>query len=531
MLHHAYRVNQQGVYLELPDLLLYALENGVRLNLILNTTPPQTMSAEAYLKSILLGVLSDDELNALLTRVAPTGETWDVCLTRNDYAPTQNLQDMQHWVPCWSKEQVLDFEQLFQSSVQKQHACRDELEKTLMEQNWYEYCRLRARSDNFETLLGVLYSLDMAARDVPGDGDCGVWSLLCLEKQELIGHSQGFDEFTAKNLLRIRGALSSLWANLSNDMIWQNFLEYMVPSARADAAKALDHGLKEPKQETEDAGNVRRQATPQRTRKRDTALDALDELDGPSAMRRLTPPRPSKRSKTSQSAGLVKPLEQADSHMKSVLEGALNSLSHGSSSKQEPKTSKEELNTKEVKESKEEDDHEEGANPDKRKRKTRARPKRDENALRLKATKTYLGKIGAKYGYWQKVHYAQAMSNKTATCSFGGYKTFSEKLTSGTIPKDPEAHPDADKADCCSMCLQVLQSKKFKWEALCNFVDDFVAGKMQSSKVAEEDHQNQEAMCEDPDMDGVAAEDDEEGQEHAKKTAGDDMHASLAESS
>ena len=78
------------------------------------------------------------------------------------------------------------------------------------------------RQQNYLDLIGKLKEIGIAMVDVPGDGNCLIWSLLCLIQQD-----SDMQKFRPSLQQRTRSMLAEMWMSVANNGEWQKVFKHL----------------------------------------------------------------------------------------------------------------------------------------------------------------------------------------------------------------------------------------------------------------------------------------------------------------
>ena len=391
---------------------------------------------------------------------------------------------MLHWIPAWVNPK--NIEQMTNSEVKRQDRLQQQIKTDLMEADFDEYTRLRQRSDSFKSLLQklALMSPPIACRDVPGDGNCGIWTLMCLLDQET-KRSQHVDEFGAQRMLEIRNQLCQMWIEVAHDPLWQRFLKDIVvglqlPTGNADAKDGKDGkaAAAEGAQETE---------APSTPKKDGDKEDRWQQL-----LRRLSPEKITKQKAFVQAAGLVKPKEEAEADFGRSIAPAFKQAS-AVPAKSEPDDLSKNVKSQNAKVvamgAKKDAESDDGLQEEAGKIEKAGRPRTkhggrkrggfNEAKHRVQFTKDFLNLLEPKFDYsaWQKAHKSRShvcrdLDDDSHVCGVKGFKNMVLYLSQGKKIMRPETPEDRDDGLHCAICAHMLEHSSFDIMKLQSFVDD-----------------------------------------------------------
>lgn len=419
-------MEQDGHYLEVGDLLLYALAHGVDLHIFLNTGNPDvgTISLEEcvtrFVPDLQLSDLSTTGFSSESSKKA--GRRWTVVLTRADFRPTESVQEFNHWFPAFPAEDVGDLAQFVAQEVCQTKPKQAEVAHWL-EHNPEHYRLLRDKHTNFHDLLCRLQSLGLGGREVPADGNCGVWALLSL--MEGPGRAHNTDAWGQVKMRGLRKEISSMWSIASASQAWQKFFDSIMPgSAGKHPSGEVKKEQSEVKQEESDLSECADKRTPTKKRKQD-----WNEL-----LKAVSPPKLDKSSRKRTAAGLVKPVDADDDSIKQLVETSLQQMK---SKPDDPDVSK------------------------RKQARRKERKARSDKFIAEQTSKTYLGGLGLTYGAWKRAHFTAkgAVKATQVVCSLGGFVALRQRLIEDRLP-------DSDATNFCSVCSHLLEEHGVSMQAL-----------------------------------------------------------------
>lgn len=459
VLRHAHKISRAGDFLELPDLLLFALWSGVDLDLMLNSGEGEipSMPVYTYVKDNL-PAWDETEIDQLLSLARQgshaSGERWSILLTTPSYKASDDIPSMAHWVPCWQETKFNEFNHYDAAWKAEQSRVDSDLDSLLKDtdqmQDFDEYILKRTSLDNFKLLLKRLHSQHpkMVARNVPGDGNCGVWSLMCLRQFPSCGMRAAttVDHWQGEEMMQLRAELASMWSGLSDQKLVQKFQFDMFPGAVL---------LTDVKAESEVDGIAPTTPSKNDTNEKKCLNTQGSKTDKTEALLNMpTPEKVSHKERMCQAAGLVKKRDEVRRDFAESCSTALVSVQSMESAKRKPE--KEELD--DVK------------NPPLKK--GRRRRARTDEELRILATKTYLGSKMIVWGTFQKVHYQLAPSTKAFECGVGGFPALQKLLAGGEMPKTMAQRSSVSKPfRLCDACVHLLDVCKFSMTELQDAID------------------------------------------------------------
>ena len=169
---------------------------------------------------------------------------------------------MLHWVPCWFEDTVQDLDGIYNVELEHQNLVLKNL-SSLAGGDFEEYCRLRKKADSFKELLQKLRQLKPAAvaREVPADGNCGAWSLLCMASQSA-KRALSVDAMGKQEMAHLRKQIQALWESYAEQDICQTFLELAVPGNAADTDGSAQKKFKPQVRDDQDGAQEAAPATP-----------------------------------------------------------------------------------------------------------------------------------------------------------------------------------------------------------------------------------------------------------------------------
>ena len=132
--------------------------------------------------------------------------TWYVCAARHDWTKGP-FQSLNHFMPCWHKDQVpkhvWDFvkckadsdvasSRLEMAQILATHAQNPGAPSDLTEASFRSVLDKYTVLEKKEIFFSEAERVGLVCQEVPGDGDCGIWSLLALESgPSHEGHTAG----------------------------------------------------------------------------------------------------------------------------------------------------------------------------------------------------------------------------------------------------------------------------------------------------------------------------------------------------
>ena len=172
----------------------------------------------------------------ILPDVQCKGDPWVVLLSTSGFQPTQ-LNAMDHFTPVWIQDS-LPKGAVAKIYVQMQEHIKSLLEvlKTISKQpNGAAAMAVKKTVDDslsqargFLKAQDWLKQSDLAAANVPGDGDCAAWTLLFLMKQ--VPFIPTADADVQQACMEVRKTLASYWLQVSEDKVWQElFRQALIP--------------------------------------------------------------------------------------------------------------------------------------------------------------------------------------------------------------------------------------------------------------------------------------------------------------
>ena len=437
LLRHAHKVQQRGYYLHFVDLLMAASMQNATVKLILNTPHIQVLSVHEYLTSCFARDFPDN-----LGVSSGNGPIWTVILTTASYRPSDDLQDLNHWIPAWHESELQSLDKQFdlQSFIREGVAHSQQAVRSI--EDFEESMRQQAVHGNWCMLLERLSQPDLrySAREVPKDGNCGVWTIVSLDGKNP-WMSVTSDHETDAAMMKLRKGIAAGWSNMSQWKVWQQLffdlaLEELEAEDEADASDVKDVKVKK-EVDDEDISNQNDQqegddldiTPPKKARKLDP--DELESMPEPKL------PDPAKslkleaRFRISSMAGLVESRSKAKAEMKFETKAEL---------------SKEQLDQLLQAPPDAVEASQEAPKKRRKKNKQGALTEQEEKKVRLESTERFLSDRGLDYGAWQAEHSAFFRATRAAkgkVCPGGGYKVLKTSLKDGQKPTCP----------CCSDLL------------------------------------------------------------------------------
>ena len=178
LLAHADSIQKPGEWLELPDLVLYACTSGASLKLVINADGEWLeTSAFKFISEILgtdsLGGLTRDEAAEWVCVLTPLSfQLWD----------QRHVPALNHWLPAFRIDSAADPQRL-------RSMARTEIERlralgmsdaAVRGFTWSDYLLLPEKLPSQYLFTVKALEHGFCCWDVPGDGDCGVHSLVAL---------------------------------------------------------------------------------------------------------------------------------------------------------------------------------------------------------------------------------------------------------------------------------------------------------------------------------------------------------------
>lgn len=178
---------------------------------------------------------------------SPDAEKWHFLSVRCDYQPSHH-GECNHWLPIWTQEDLGDEFEVHRHSrlsnlhdaiytytqkvqeltvdaedSQDEEGARDMELDSLLEQ----IAQYERQLQCFQALLDAGF----CPREVPADGNCGLWSLMCLRQ----GGCFGSAEDAAQQMKEERRMLGRAWSHCSVNILWQQLWKHFGMEAELTA--------------------------------------------------------------------------------------------------------------------------------------------------------------------------------------------------------------------------------------------------------------------------------------------------------
>ena len=427
LLGHSRRVAEHGYYLDIADILMYACSANVNVRLIVNSPSLRVMSIAELLEH--LSPQRDWPSNLF---PAECKKTWSVILTTASLRPTDDLKEMNHWLPAWHEEDLQHMHTMSHSStltldarLEQSKADHERMfsgNRSMSASEWDEFVRQRTASLNFTALLTKLLQpeLRFTAAPVAPDGNCGAYTLLALLTANP-WQATTSDHHTRDQMMGIRRDLVSQWVTMSDWKTWQHLFRDLCPDEVSSIEKEWRKANTptDVKHETDAISKTAKQeecpSTPPKKIDRSASVHASSPIDP----KMPAPPKVSRHARLSSQAGLVAP--RTEETMRRKFGGAVVPDAVSKVEKTEKTRGKDGKDTpvKIVKKTLQKEPKEK-----------RVR-RRCENKIREKETKMYLADRGLTYSAWLHEHYFRSSSSKALECQAGGYQKFQDAMKSG----------------------------------------------------------------------------------------------------
>ena len=220
MLQHAERVGQDGVYLEIHDWFLYSIKKSIDLTILTNGAPDLHITTTAEIQDRLGSGCSGIE------RIQKAKQQWSILLTTADFSPQSNVGLCNHWAVCTPTADLPanaleeEFSRLDRNLDRMK---RDHLKHVYSTESdhagahynalWDWHAQEKAKLNRLKEMMTKLHKdQHVMVRDVPADGNCGLWSILSLE---------GHQKFSHAAMRQKRAELQSMWRKVAGDPAWQ----------------------------------------------------------------------------------------------------------------------------------------------------------------------------------------------------------------------------------------------------------------------------------------------------------------------
>ena len=437
LLGHSRRVAERGYHLYIVDLLMYACSANVNLRLILNSHSPRVLSLAEFLEQVC--PQTDWPSHMVPSRGK---ETWTIVLTTASMRPTDDLNEMNHWIPAWHEEDLQHMQILSGSSpltldgrleqCKADHQfmfCEKHEKRVMSESEWDEFVRKRTASLNFIALLTKLLQPELrftAAQAAP-DGNCGAYTLLALLNANP-WQATTSDHETYDQMMRIRRELQSLWVGLSDWKSWQNCFRDLAPDEdlRIEAEwRKLNTTADvkcELKQETDVSKDAKQEECPSTPPTKIQKIDksASVHASSPPDLKMPAPPKVSRHARLSSQAGLVAP--RTEETIRHKFGGVAVPDAVAKVETNEKTTRGKDTSAKGVKRT---------VRKDIKDAKEKRVRRKCEHKLREKETKLFLADCGLTYAAWLHEHYFRSASAKALECETGGFQKFQEAIRGG----------------------------------------------------------------------------------------------------
>ena len=195
MCAYAQNARRDGFYTSFLDMVLLANCLDKKLMFVANVDSLEVEDSLQVLSGLLPGdiCITDDQ-------ASDPSNLWYVLLTRYDCQVAKKASELNHWIPCWHRSQLGDaafqlglktYEHSMISKKVKIQAVMVDCTETLEDEGEQEDEHIQAVLENAmhdmelaeaeEKCFAALHSLDLIPEQVPGDGNCGLWSILKLQ--------------------------------------------------------------------------------------------------------------------------------------------------------------------------------------------------------------------------------------------------------------------------------------------------------------------------------------------------------------
>ena len=420
----------------------------------------------------------------ILPDVQCKGDPWVVLLSTSGFQPTQ-LNAMDHFTPVWIQDS-LPKGAVAKIYVQMQEHIKSLLEvlKTISKQpNGAAAMAVKKTVDDslsqargFLKAQDWLKQSDLAAANVPGDGDCAAWTLLFLMKQDPFMPTADADVQQA--CMEVRKTLASYWLQVSEDKVWQElFQQALIPEPGKSPAVKRELGpVKKEEKSYETPVKKRKPGPPvfidlMTPPKR--VLPTVGEQAGALPTQRFVPEleisaagkQPdevsgfSKRTDSKQVSA-----QRKREAFKKTLDGLFAEEPDNETSRKKKRKNKKDAKKDTNKNAKEDDggecqeddcdddqvdEKQEEASKKKRRRTCKAKERTDDDRRRS-AVKAYLGSLQITWAFCQRYHRRMGLPNSQKCQQFNALQN--------TLLQQQEPS--------CSTCLAMLKSQGFEMEVL-----------------------------------------------------------------
>lgn len=467
ILQHAELVAKDGTYLEDYDLWLYSCKRSIDLRLVKNLFNFEHMSTSGAIQFVEgIAQQSFPEKDRQVYENAQAKQT--ILLTSCDLSPSLDRQYLNHWVPCWSLESLGgDAAAILQSEservAEKTKDNKDSLCQRMIrvgqelegeDKEVFENMISRSIADEeeklarYKNLLQRLQAeVSVVMQDVPGDGNCGIWSLLALQKEPPLGKKYkvnvcGTSEMSAMRAMRQE--LKEMWTSVANSDWWQKFFDTMAGPRRQ--MNAMMDGASTPKHDA-----PKRLSVFVYKFKNEISPPKLTQCARRCGRAGLVCPRPERGPAVPMSSeGRQRQCKAEAAHPYKDYKRILASgIGKEATDAKEPKDSKAEEVLKRERNDQEQSEELVNLNQLVEEPKTKKRRARRQNQHEkdLKVARNYLAECGIINGDFVKVHCQKALLRGAVECNVGGWVQLLTLLIKGEEPSD------------CPRCVKLLRSQ------------------------------------------------------------------------
>ena len=230
---HAKKVAEDGVYLELVDVMMFCWSRDFKLQLMVNSRKPLDTSRPAF--DFVADLYQVPSLQRPV-REAPqdaepkTPKVFTIVITRADYQDTDNAWQLNHWMPCIEAPIKLTerlatisaFEKRERDSALAQLDADEEADDYQVQATMEYLSTVQYQSVNLKRLTTrIHHHTKLFPVAVRADGDCGVWSLLDMANEspwtEVLHRDPWENEVTEEWKQRMRDMrqeISAMWLNV-----------------------------------------------------------------------------------------------------------------------------------------------------------------------------------------------------------------------------------------------------------------------------------------------------------------------------
>ena len=450
LLHHFGCVAEPSYYLGVSE-LLYAKSCNVGLHIVLNAPTIRRISVREYIKA--LGV----NLAGYAGTIFPQDDAdeksrpkWVTILTRADFVPTEDVLDMNHWLPAWFSDQCDDFDKVHGQELK----VIDEQLALLVNnvgEDWEAYLRQRKALDHFRELQSKLGEDEhrILTRQVPADGDCGCWSLIALLTACPLKATTS-DNQTRLAMMRVRRELSSSWETICEEVAWQQVFDLLLPGG-------------DPPDDPDELKDEKVEAGDEQQLPGENMLSMNTGQDHEHLLKDVPPPKISKHDRLCSTAGLAKP-QAPFARSWDSLAGSVRQPEDDPEKDME-KTQGAKSRLVKEKGSKKKDQKDIQKDQEKVEQKTKRGRQKQLSVIKAMGTKNFLYDMGLDYSTWMKCHYDAAACKKTVACPAGGFRSLQEHLLSAKSVESLK----------CKICCRILINRKFDLVKLQDHLDALIA--------------------------------------------------------